>query len=216
MRRVTVERRFVRRKEAARAALTFCLQGAGKIARASKAGDRLVSSFSIFGFIAQTVCLCAGRHEKRRPEKTGSPSKATADAPARPFPSTRPPDSKQVRAFSELCNAPTARARLTAARSRGRAVRTGRLAGRFLLYAFPIAEPSGHEKTDPNIAIETARDGANVPERRGGARDVHEGDSWRPQAFPLRFAPRRARVTPPTDSFFPLRGKPGEPRQTTR
>ena len=172
MRRVTVERRFVRRKEAARAALTFCLQGAGKIARASKAGDRLVSSFSIFGFIAQTVCLCAGRHEKRRPEKTGSPSKATADASALPFASARPPDSKQVRAFPELCYAPTDRGRPAAARSRGRATRTARLAGRFLVHAFPIAERLRATKRRTLISRSGPRPATRRSPRRASARET--------------------------------------------
>ena len=94
-----------------------------------------------------------------------------------------------MRASAELCHASTDHARPAAARSRGRAARTARLAGRFLLYVFPIALPSGHEKTDPNIAIETARDDANVPDRRRVARDIREGDSRRPRAFPSRLAP---------------------------
>ena len=133
---------------------------------------------------------CAPTFRKTAARKTGSPSKATADASALPFASARPPDSKQVRALPELCyarNRPRATRRRAFPRSRDahrppcRPLSCPRVSD--------CGAPSGHEKTDPNIAIGTARGDAKVPETRIGARDVRKGDSRRPRAFPPRSAP---------------------------
>jgi hypothetical protein len=115
---------------------------------------------------------CAPTFRKTAARKTGSPSKATADASALPFASARPPDSKQVRAFPELCYAPTDRARPAAARSRGRATRTARLAGRFLVHAFPIAERLRATKRRTLISRSGPRAATRRSPRRASARET--------------------------------------------
>lgn len=147
----------------------------------------------VFIASSQTVCLCADAEKNGGPKNRFAVTKTTAGAPARPFPSTRPPDSKQVRASPELCNASTDHARPAAARSRGRAARTSRLAGRFLLYAFPIAER--HRATKRRTLISRSRPLAatRASPRRAAARETSAKTTRGGRALPRRGRRRDAR-----------------------
>ena len=162
--------RTFRNKERRELFSFFVSQEREKSPREMQVIDGLVSSIRFYA--SSRLFACVPTFRKTAARKTGSPSKSTADASARPFASARPPDSKQVRAFPELCHAPTNRARPAAARSRGRATRTARLAGRFLVHAFPIAERLRATKRRTLISRSGPRAATRRSPRRASARET--------------------------------------------